>query len=596
MRHAKGAKLFFLLMQNCFRDDKRTLLILILNGFLNVVFEVLSIYGLSLFFNADLRVDLIYKLDAAPIPFVSSGLIFIINNIQTVIIPFFMSSLFVRLYTSRQQFVLGAKLITKLSTKMLTSVITKPYDWHVQNDSSLVISTMTKDTDNVVETIKGFINLIANIPVILGLLFFVLLVNESSFGVLFFLVLSYCGLFLFSKEKLAKNGFRLSDSNHKVVALIQSTLFGIRTIKLDNMESEAIRSFSMETNLKNNASSEIMFVGTGTRLIAETLIIISILMWMMLQIFFNDQNLNILVLSTAPLAFALLRLVYPLQLTFNAISALKTTKQSAVNVLRILSLEPSTLPYRTASDLNLEFKPKFEPESGFVLPSIHFENLSFRYPSSSEDIFHNINAKFYPGTIYGLAGTSGEGKSTLMGVLTGLLKPTSGHVYLFDVDINNLTKEQKSIVNQNFSYIPQKVFFFNESILKNVTLKSQQNISEEDICKVWKILKIVEMFDFVRSLDSNLYTNVGENSTNLSGGQAQRLGIARALFKDPKILFMDEATSALDPRTQQIVCNNIKQMCHNKTVIMISHNPSSLEYCDEIFSLKALKTSTTKLI
>ena len=129
--------------------------------------------------------------------------------------------------------------------------------------------------------------------------------NESSFGVLFFLVLSYCGLFLLSKEKLAKNGFRLSDSNHKVVALIQSTLFGIRTIKLDNMESEAIRSFSMETNLKNNASSEIMFVGTGTRLIAETLIIISILMWMMLQIFFNDQNLNILVLSTAPLAFAL---------------------------------------------------------------------------------------------------------------------------------------------------------------------------------------------------------------------------------------------------------------------------------------------------
>ena len=181
------------------------------------------------------------------------------------------------------------------------------------------------------------------------------------------------------------------------------------------------------------------------------------------------------------------------------------------------------------------------------------------------------------GKTYRIKGPSGSGKSTLIGIILGLLKPNDG-----DIIIDN-----KKVIDfkwsKTLSYVSQNIFLFDGTIVENICLGIDK--SKIKIQKVNEVLRKTNLYDFVYSLDDNINHNLGENGVNFSGGQSQRLAIARALYKNPEILILDEVTSALDSENENKILETIKNLDGQTTCIIISHKDKVNKVCDEIIKI-----------
>ena len=212
--------------------------------------------------------------------------------------------------------------------------------------------------------------------------------------------------------------------------------------------------------------------------------------------------------------------------------------------------------------------------------SIGFENVSFRYPGTEEPSVLNINLKIKKGETLGIVGPTGAGKTTLVGVLLGLLVSPEGRVLVDGRDIHeNLTSWQDQL-----GYVPQKIYLLDDSLRRNIAFG--QNDTEIDEAKIKNILKLTHLDTFVASLPRGLDTMIGECGVRLSGGQGQRIGIARALYHDPEVLILDEATSSLDNETERKISLEIEEASHSKTSIIIAHRLGTILKCDRIAYMK----------
>jgi ABC-type multidrug transport system fused ATPase/permease subunit len=230
-------------------------------------------------------------------------------------------------------------------------------------------------------------------------------------------------------------------------------------------------------------------------------------------------------------------------------------------------------------ELNLP-KNNLKENKIFNFKKIKFKNVNYNYPNNNNYILKNINLEILKGEKIGIVGESGSGKTTLINLITGLLSPTLGKIELNeDMLINNLGNLQKKI-----GYVSQSVYLADESLKFNVAFKKiGENINED---RINNLISLLKLNDLIISKKDGLSTTVGEKGIKLSGGQIQRIGIARALYDTPDILILDEATNALDLSTQEKVLKNIYNEMENKTVISISHDVNSLKYCAKIYLLK----------
>ena len=215
--------------------------------------------------------------------------------------------------------------------------------------------------------------------------------------------------------------------------------------------------------------------------------------------------------------------------------------------------------------------------------SVNFNNIKFWYKDEKKITLDDININIKKGSKIGIVGKSGSGKSTFINLFCGLLKPNRGNIFIDNANLKNVCKE----FQEGMAYVPQKVTIFDESILFNITLEVDEDLI--DFSKLNKILKITEMYDFVYSLSKNIKENVGEKGSKLSGGQCQRIGIARVLYKEKDIIIFDEATSALDENTEIKIFDKIFEIYKEKTILISSHRRSLLNYCDMIYEIKDKK-------
>ena len=214
-----------------------------------------------------------------------------------------------------------------------------------------------------------------------------------------------------------------------------------------------------------------------------------------------------------------------------------------------------------------------------VNPVIKFENISFGYEKSKLNVLKNINFEINKNESVGIIGSSGSGKSTLITLLMGMLKPQQG-----DIKCDNVSIYEDIYNWQNkISYVPQDVFLINDSIKKNIAFGlDEENIDNN---KIQKVIDMVFLNNFIKSLPNGLDTVVGERGANISGGQKQRIGIARALYRNPKILIMDESTNSLDEFTENELIDDLFKFKKNYTLILISHNKSVFKNFDKIIDL-----------
>ena len=207
------------------------------------------------------------------------------------------------------------------------------------------------------------------------------------------------------------------------------------------------------------------------------------------------------------------------------------------------------------------------------------KNINFSY--GNKQIFKDLNLEIKGKKIIGIVGPSGSGKSTLLNIILGLLKSNQGEVIYF------VDQKKYNVPHTNlFSYVPQDIFLLDDSVLTNIVFGKNKEI---DHSKINKVLQQVDLIKFINSLEDGLSSNLGDKAKKISGGQAQRISLARALYHDSEILVLDEFSNQLDNDTESKILKIIENLRHTKTIVLVSHKNSVMNICDEVYEIKNQK-------
>ena len=239
-----------------------------------------------------------------------------------------------------------------------------------------------------------------------------------------------------------------------------------------------------------------------------------------------------------------------------------------------------------------QVKKKYQSKNSIKIKEfkdISFENITYKYNKTNKPTLNNLNLKIKKGERVAIVGQSGAGKTTLLNIILGLLEPNTGKIKINGTEINNMLE----VMNKITGYVPQEVFILDESIEKNITLN--EKISHNDRRKIVKILKQVNLYEIFKNNQRSLKNKIGQSGIRISGGQRQRLALARALYQRKEIIIFDEATSSLDLETERDIYKELSKFKRDDyTFLVITHKKENLKFFDKIINLKRGKIEKIK--
>ena len=211
------------------------------------------------------------------------------------------------------------------------------------------------------------------------------------------------------------------------------------------------------------------------------------------------------------------------------------------------------------------------------LGDISLQDINFSF--GEKQILKNFNLEIKKNSVLGISGESGTGKSTLINILLGLLEPKSGKILLDGLEVKNFQNEWQ----RNLGYVSQNIFLLDASLKENIAF----GVVEEkiDYQQLQKVIEYANLNNFVKNLDDGINTNIGEKGSKISGGQIQRIAIARELYHNPSVLILDEATTGLDYENEKQIFESINELKNKMTIIIVSHNKETLSFCDKLLDL-----------
>jgi ABC-type multidrug transport system fused ATPase/permease subunit len=247
-----------------------------------------------------------------------------------------------------------------------------------------------------------------------------------------------------------------------------------------------------------------------------------------------------------------------------------------------------TMPVLGLVEKSLNSAPEFASKVGKkqgvlkLKNNLCLKNISFRYFGSSFDALKNITLVVKANTTVGIVGPTGSGKTTLVDLVLGLLRPSEGKIY---IDGEELNQDNLSTWQADIGYVPQSIYLSDDTIERNIAFGVPEH--EIDFEQIKKVARLAQIDEFIESQLPKAYkTFVGERGVRLSGGQRQRIGVARALYHGPDLLVFDEATSALDDETEKALIDSIERLSGQKTILMIAHRLSTLERADQTIRIE----------
>ena len=214
-----------------------------------------------------------------------------------------------------------------------------------------------------------------------------------------------------------------------------------------------------------------------------------------------------------------------------------------------------------------------------LFETLDLENTSFSYKDRNKVVIDNISLSIKKGEIVAFIGESGSGKTTIVDLIIGLIKPTSGNILINKKPINEMLFSW----HKKIAYLPQQIFLIDDTLKKNIALGCENNNIDNEL--LLSAIQSARLTDLVNSLEKGLDTKIGEKGVRLSGGQRQRVALARSFYHKRDILIMDESTSALDTKIEEEVIREIEILKGEKTIIIITHRLNSLEFCDSIYKI-----------
>lgn len=339
---------------------------------------------------------------------------------------------------------------------------------------------------------------------------------------------------------------------------------GLSTLKLFDQSDKHAEVLGEKADYLNHQINEFMKVNFTSFLVTEGIIYITLFICVLIAVTgLSNQAMEL----SSVLMILLLGYSY-----FGSIRQLMSATHDALTAVSAASRAEEILAIKTA-EIEQEGKHNMSQDS------IVLEDVSFSYEDRKE-VLHHVNIKIEKSKITALVGLSGCGKSTVASMLMKFIYPSSGAVYLNGKDYACMNRKE---IGEYIVMVPQTVNLFSDTIRNNLLLANPSATDE----KLWQVLKEVSLDKHIRRMSEGLDTMVSESGSNLSGGQKQMMGIARALLTDAEYIIFDEATSAVDPESEKIIWQCIEKLSKKRTLIIISHRLSAIRHADQIIVLQA---------
>ena len=459
---------------------------------------------------------------------------------------------------------------TQIATNIYKSIIMSDYISFKKKNSADIVSLVTDKMESISGVFYNFLNAFSSIIISSAIIILLFLINFKI--TIFCIVIAtfiYFVIGYFLKKSLKKSGKLLSTFSVSRIKKVRETFGSFKIISLQNLQQLFVDEYNKYENNYRMNQLKLQMASLVPRYFVETMgIVIIALMIYFLYAYTGYESVYIITLVGA-LAYAAQRLLPLFNNVYVCISSLfgfSAIIDETVAVLNQAKKDNKKVIYNSDSKINFK-------------NNIEFKNVSFKYNQSQNKIINNLNINIIKGSKVAITGKTGVGKSTLLDILIGLLKPTEG---IIEIDKSKLSEINLIEWQNNISHVPQDIFLFDTSIKENIAFNNK-NLSESDHENIIESCKTAAIHDFINSLPNKYDTVVGENGMFLSGGQKQRIGIARALYDEKEVLTLDEATSALDVNTEKNILNNI--IDKKITVIQITHRVDSLDNYDQIIKL-----------
>ena len=385
----------------------------------------------------------------------------------------------------------------------------------------------------------------------------------------------YTAVYFRLKQKLVSLGSTLVVSNKNRYTAANEVFGGIKNIKLLGREQIYLSHFQNPSRELSDAAASQRTLSQVPKYIIEAFafggIILIVLILMSRSGGLSSTLLGQILPIVGIYTFSAYRLQPALQNVFKGVASLRFGQALVDN------LHAGLLLKNKKNEL-----PKKTPKSLSFKDCIKLHNLSYSYPNTKKKVLMDLNLQIPAGTSIGIIGSTGAGKTTLVDLVLGLLRPTKGKI---SIDGMVVTDERIREWQQSLGYVPQEIYLTDKSIYENIAFgipKENINLDQVKHCASMAQVHDFIMYDLPLQYD----TLVGERGVRLSGGQCQRIGIARALYHNPAVLLFDEATSALDMATEAAVMRSIDSLVKQKTIIIIAHRLSTVKNCDQIVVLE----------
>ena len=442
---------------------------------------------------------------------------------------------------------------------------------HKLRETSEIIKVLQIECLHLLSYLRGYINLIVEILLSVSVVISILVIEPLGTLVMgLLLAVSSSIFYLMTKSKVENWGTKRQALDKRISKDVLESLESIMEIKILQKEIFFLERVKKLSNAKHNLSAKFQTINQLPRHFLEIATIGSLLIFFLIMFSING-NLNEIISIVGIFVAATFRVIPSVNRILASIHGVKYHYPSLDKIYKELNSNIDLLN-------NLESHQKNTIDKLNFNISIELKNITFTY--NEKPILKNLNLKIKKNQIIGIMGHSGSGKSTFVNILSGLIYPKKGTLFIDNIEIDFFDRLWK----RKIGYVGQEIYLLNDSIINNIAFGI--NEEEIDIERINTCLEMAELKEFVYSLDDGIYSNVGDRGSKVSGGQKQRIGLARALYLNPEILILDESTSSLDIITEKNILKTIYSLKGKKTIIMIAHNQSVLYDCEKLYHLE----------
>lgn len=458
-------------------------------------------------------------------------------------------------------------VIRDIRNDLYTKILSLPIGYFSSERKGDIISRISGDVSEVENSVTSSLYALFKYPIMIVVCLVMMVALSWQLTLFVFVLLPVFGWIMGAVGKRLKaKSLRAQSLMGTILSTVEETLSGLRVIKAFNAEAPMSRLFRSETEEYYRVCNGVQRRTALAHPMSEFLgsIAICALLW------FGG---TLILTGASPIDAA--SFIFYLVVFYSIINPAKEFSKTSYTLRKgMAALERIDHVLQASNPIQDPEAPKMLPE-GRNLCSVHFNDVSFRYPNTERDVLDHITLHVQPGQTVALVGQSGSGKSTMVDLVPRFWDTTSGSVTVDGIDVRQLkVQDLRSLMG----IVNQEAILFNDSFFNNIAL----GVPDATLDDVQRAARIANAHDFIMDTPDGYNTPVGDRGCRLSGGQRQRISIARAVLKNPPLLILDEATSALDTESERLVQEALERLMQDRTSIVIAHRLSTITNADQI--------------